>query len=333
MDFLEDGEFLVLDDESTHMVDPNEKQIRFSPSILRLTNTRVIVEPFYEINRKVVAPLSRITTCAQNVYNECAVLDILCDNRLNDIHVFIPDEKRRFGFAAVLSSLCSASEQGQEKCNECALHLRRRRFACESLDDFYQSVAAPTRDSSMSDFVFHEEALEKQHLEITKSVIETLNPLNLFADFVETAPSLFFALMLVAAAFLTLVFRYISFGSLVCIIILILAVESGIYLTGTPRRRVLEQIHVNEDDARKPMIAFVAASNQVRELIGNRLFWYNRTESLEVCAFMVLVLCLFHIFDPTVLLLVSLLGLAFFERWDPFERGSLPTILSHLILW
>ena len=330
MDFLEDGEFLVLDDDAVHMVDPNSKEIRFSPAILRLTNTRVIVEAVYEINRKAIAPIARVSTCAQNIYNECAVLDIICDDASCNVHVFIPEVTRRLGFASVVSILCSASEQGQEKCNECAIRLRRKRFTCETLDDFYQSVSAPTRENSM--YEFPEETLERQHQEITKSVIETLNPFNLFADFVETAPSLFFAFMLVLAALLTLVFRYISFGSFVCVGIMTLLVESGIYLTGTTRK-TLEKLQINEDDTRISMTSFVASSNQFRELIGNRLFWYNRMESLEVVAFMALVLCLFHIFDPAVLLLVSLLGLAFFERWDPFHKGSLPTILSHLILW
>ena len=109
-------------------------------------------------------------------------------------------------------------------------------------------------------------------------------------------------------------------------------IESGISVTGT-RRKALEKLEVGDSDARQPMKAFVAASNQFREMIANRFFWYNRMESLEVVGFLVLVLLLFMIFEPYVLLIVSLVGLAFFDRWDPFHLGSLPTILSHLFLW
>ncbi len=330
MDFLEDDEFLILEDDMTHMVDPSDIQVKFSPSILRLTNTRVTLESCYEINRKVSAPLSKIATFAQNVYNECAVLDILCDNRLNNIHVFIPEAKRRFGFAQVLSGLCSASERGQKISNELALRLRRKRLSCQSLDEFYEIVTTPTRENSMSEL--SEESRELQHKEITESVLETLNPFNVFADFVETAPSLFFTVMAVMAALLTLIFRYISFGVVVCNLFMAIMIESAIRVAGT-KRKELEKLEVDKDDTRKSVKLFVAACNQFRELIGNRFFWYNRIDSLEVLGFITLVFMLFMIFDPFVLLVVSLIGLAFFERWDPFHIGSLPAILSNLFLW
>lgn len=320
-DDLDEGEFLIVQDENAHMVCVDGDQINFSPSIIRLTNLRVILEAKYEINRRMEVFYSDIKTVCQNTYNESPVLDIISAKEDKIVHVFIPDDKNRIAFASALSNLCSAGEENQEKCNRYGLLLQRRFQNCASIQDFYASVSHISLD------------LADECAETEKEMTETLNPFNLFADFVDRWPELFFLAISAIAAILSIVFGFFSFGCTVCVLILSMMIVSGIRLIENRERSNLMDFNINENDKRRPMKAFLASSNQFRDTLLKRLFWYDRHQSLEVARFMIIVLLLFMICDPAVLLIIALLGLAFFERWDPFKLGSFSAVLSRLILW
>jgi hypothetical protein len=59
----------------------------------------------------------------------------------------------------------------------------------------------------------------------------------------------------------------------------------------------------------------------------------DRSASVQLGAFFLMLLLLFLLFDPTFLLFGSLVGLAFLDRWSAFGIQPLSTLLSHLILW
>ena len=85
---LDNGEFLILADESCHMVGQSELQIQFTPSTLYLSNFHIILDPQYDVEILRKIPLSDITKITQAAFNECPVLEILSEDASQSITHF-----------------------------------------------------------------------------------------------------------------------------------------------------------------------------------------------------------------------------------------------------
>jgi hypothetical protein len=76
-----------------------------------------------------------------------------------------------------------------------------------------------------------------------------------------------------------------------------------------------------EIDGQSPIAFFVKTVVDVEQAVWNRFCWVNESETMEVVGFMVVMLSLFVLLDPGLLLAVSVVGLAFFQRWGRFHRS------------
>lgn len=146
---LENGEFLILKDDTCHLVGQESMQIQFTPAILYLTNQHIFLDPRYDVESTRKLVLGDVVRIVQTINNDCPVLDILSEDSGQSIHVFIPDESHRIGFASILRQLCKAKEKGQKSCDKFAMNMRRSIQNAESLSSFYKSYnTAPDYDQA-----------------------------------------------------------------------------------------------------------------------------------------------------------------------------------------
>ena len=323
---FENGEFLILKDESFHAVGQAGLQIQITPSALYLTNLHVFVEPRYdvEITRKLA--LSDITSFSDSIVNDCPVLDVICAESGQKLHLFIPDETRKTAFRSIVERLVSSCRIGQTSCDRVAVRLRRAAQDSPTLESFYELVATKGvggADSATASA--HRDGAKAARARLARG----LAPCAFFADWVDTSPHLFFATLVLLAGVLSRVLHHVSFGTLASGSSLVLVVILGIRrLAGAKSPEKLAG-----DDADAAVRDFLVATDEFAACIDERLLWGNPWKTLEVAVLCLCLVLLFVFFDPAFLLLVSLVGLAFFDRWNPFGLGSLSTILSHLILW
>ena len=78
---------------------------------------------------------------------------------------------------------------------------------------------------------------------------------------------------------------------------------------------------------------FMQKIDEFRHIVKVRFVWGEPQITLQTCEFLLVMCLVFYFLDPFIILAISLIGLSFFERWDPFKLGSLSKLLSQLILW
>lgn len=326
---LDNGEFLILTDDSVHVVGEDSVQIQFTPATLYLTNNHIILDPHFnvEIVRKI--SLADVVRIAQTITNDCPVLDILCEESGQSIHVFIPDESHRLAFASILGQLRKHKEKSQKAGDRYAMNMRRSIQNSESLNSFYKAFnSAPDYDQA--------KVLAKKEKKIAKErkVREALNnvliPFNFVSDFLDICPEFFFAAATFGAVLLSFLFKYISPGSFLAAIFFFIILYYG-KLQVTKKMKKTEKI--SPEDANPSLKQFVMAINQFQDHLNSYIKWGNSRETLKMVIFFLILGLLFIFINPTILLITSLIGLAIIERWNPLGFGSLPSLLSRLILW
>ncbi|OHT15338.1 hypothetical protein TRFO_42575 [Tritrichomonas foetus] len=340
-DFLEllEQEFVIFTKDIMLLIQLNDRQTQFLPATMNITNYNIIISlPSQSEIKKI--PISNISKFAQSIINECTVFDIFTSQE-EVTKIFISDTKPRSAVASILSQLCAANEQGQMICDTFSRELRLQILSYDSLDYYFHHYDEIPRIelSDLSDKQNDDYCKKKQRSEtqIKETILLSLNPFNFFSDFVETAPDIFFALFILFIVLCTFIFNFITFGSFVCIVLLLMIAQTASHRIRHPSSHI--QIEMNSEDEndknyeKNPLKSFVLSVQRFQRIAERRVFWKSRDETAEVASFLMLVLLLFLIFDPAFLLVLSLVGLAFFERWDPFGYGSLSTFLSHLILW
>jgi hypothetical protein len=173
-----------------------------------------------------------------------------------------------------------------------------------------------------------EAAAEK--VEIDHSKVEEKVPLSKVRSFLAPGiSSQISAMSHPSKALLSVVFQRFSFGAVVSVGGLTLIIGIGIQkLIGVDH--AIEEVNIEKVQGSMP--PFFRSTNAFYAQLNTRLFWADRSTALQLGAFC-LVSLLFVLFHPTFLLFVSLVGLAFFERWNVLGFGSLSAILSHLHLW
>jgi hypothetical protein len=316
MEGLEEGEFFIFKDDTMHLVELG-RQIGYTPMTMHLTNRRLFAVPQYSDWGKstTVVSIGSINEFSQSIYNECPVLDILYGVQGESVHILVPDDTNRRCFVEILLKLCQEVHDDAQQSDAYAVDLRHRALNTNSLAEFYSHL--------------HSQSLQYK-ADVSLEFQEALDPFNLFADLVENSPTLFFCVVYVISAILTAIFRYASFGATVCASILILIIYSGIRRI---RKTTELRIEPTNDESREPVKAFVTASDTFRKRCDDHLFWGNKAATLDLCVFLGVVMLLFVILDPFLLFGISLMGMAFFERWDPCGFGCFSSLLSKLILW
>ena len=326
---LENGEFLILKDDTCHLVGQESMQIQFTPAILYLTNQHIFLDPRYDVESTRKLVLGDVVRIVQTINNDCPVLDILSEDSGQSIHVFIPDESHRIGFASILRQLCKAKEKGQRSCDKYAMNMRRSIQNAESLSSFYKSYnTAPDYDQA--------KVLAKQEKKLAKErkvrdyLKASLIPFNFISDFLNTCPEFFFATVVILVALLSSLFSYISIGVFFpsfCLLIIFYYGKLRIMNNFKPKDKI------SPEDAHRPLRPFIRVSNEFQEKFDNRIKWGNAELTLEVTIFLTVLCLLFLFVDPAILLVISIFGLALIERWDPIGSGCLSYHLSRLISW
>lgn len=325
---LENGEFLILTDETFHAIGNAGLQIQITPTTLYLTNFHIFLEPQFdvEITRKIA--LSDITGFENKTVNDCPCLAILSEED-QSINIFIPDENRKKAFQGIVQKLHSEIKVSQEACDKYALMLRRFVQDAPSLQDFYTKINSKPATEQEKEKEKKDDLIKQEKL-ARKTVQKSLIPFNFFADLVETSPEFFFALVLAACGILSIVFHFISFGTFTSFLFF-----GSITLFGVQKiaGNNSHKIRIPPENADKSIRGLLASNNKFLDQLDRRIFWENPEATLEMANFFLVMTLLFVLCNPTFLLFISLAGLAFFDRWNPFNLGSLSTILSHLILW
>ena len=323
---FENSEFLILKEDSFHAVGQVGPQVQVLPAVVYLTNIHIYVEPTFEVEMTRKLAIADITGFSDSIVSDCPVLDVTCAESGQTVHLFIHDETRKRSFRAIVQQLVSSCLSGQSACDRVAIQLRRAVKNCATLQEFYELVAEKgvlNVESAASP-----ENSDRSHASRVR-LARGLAPCAFFADCVETSPHLLFTALVLLAGVLSRVLHHVSFGSFVSANFLVLVVIFGIRRIAGGRGPE----KLAGDDAESAVREFLVATDEFASCVDERLLWGNPSKTLEVAALLLSLVLLFAFFDPAFLLLVSLVGLAFFDRWNPFGLGSLSTILSHLILW
>ena len=325
---LENGEFLILEDGQCHMIAQTDNQLQFTPSTLSLTNFHIFVNPQYdnEILRKIA--LSDIIKFDKKDVDETPVLDIISEDSAQSIRLFIPEEKHRTAFITIFNKLCAANEIGQEKCNECELKFRRKLQSAGTLNEFYEEINSGVDEESSSEKTELENELQIRQF---SSYFEKLFIFcDYFADIIETSPLFFFIPILIIAGVLTIILKYVNLGVFLPSVMLISIIFIAILIN---IGKIKEEGDLDFTNSAPNIREFMTPIHSFKQEMKSRFSWLTPEVTLQTCEFLLILIIMFGCLDTFFILIASLIGLAFVERWDPFRFGSLSTFLSHLILW
>ncbi|KAH0793320.1 hypothetical protein GPJ56_002730 [Histomonas meleagridis] len=322
-DQFESDEFEILMDDTFHAVGKAGLQIQLTPTSLYLTNKHIFLKPRVEIEMIRQISIKDISKFNNTIINDCPTLDIICEKSDQRIYIFIPDEKRKEVFTNILKTLHSKVIESQEACNKYAILLRHKIQEFQSLQDFCSN--------GDYDELSQIEQRNKATVNIVKYHLRFLNLFDFLADLTEASPFLLFSFLFFSIVVLSLIFEHYSFGGFVCCAFLLLLIRNALFkLTDNSPKPKEEEHFEGIDEEIRPLIE---STKKFQQSIDKRLRWKNPTASFEVALFAFILLLMFIFLDPVFLLIVSIFLLAFFERWDPLNIGSLPNILSRLIFW
>ena len=325
---LENGEFLILEDKGCHMVGQSQVQMQFTPSTLSLTNFHIFLNPQFdnEIMRKIA--LSDITKFSQKTVDDSLILEILSEDAAQSIYLFIPEDSHRQAFATIFKKLCAANDLGQEKCNECALKLRRKIQNSGNLNAFYEMINAGQEEENDNEMKEQRDEIQLQNF---ISFFDLLFKVcDFIADVVDTSPIIAFSTIVVIIVAFTILFKFVKFGVFVPFCLFEFSVFIGL-LKNDGKIKVKTEDDFNA--APRNIKEFMLPFTQFNKAIKSRFMWLVPDQTLEACEFLLALTIMFKCLDPFFILAASLFLLAFFERWDPFHFGSFSAFLSHLILW
>jgi hypothetical protein len=326
-DPLPDGEFLILTERSFHAVGKQGDNAQLSPITLWLTNFSLFIDPTFdmEVARKIT--VSHISGFECSVVNDIDVLQVLTGTHRNvKIHLFIPDETHKAAFQKLVDHLRQLLRH-KRSTFDYGRSLLHRVQSSESLDAFYKDFLKIDSTDNETD-----PRLSPEELETTPQRVFALlfSISDYFADLLKTSSDLLVAGTAALILVLSVLFELMPFGLFMSALLLVFLIWTGV-------RKIFKktEFHKPTEIARteKSLTELVKAQNESLGTVDRRLFWLVPAETLELGAFVLVVLLLFVLFDPTFLLFLSLVGLAFFDRWDPLGFGSLSAILSQLILW
>jgi hypothetical protein len=322
---LESEEFLILADDTFHIVHRHELEISLKPVHVFLTNRHIFVESPMEVfeNRKLA--LSDIYGVSKIIINDLPVVSISLAGESDSLALFIPDALRRRAFKKLLGRRILRKTKSAGWMDRYCRQVRYFVIKAPSLQEFYErfltnSWLRPRREAWS----------DRLPAATQKEIEKHLVPFAFFADFLETCPHVAFYCLTLIVFIMSLCLHYLSFGVFVSSAMFI-----ALLLAGLSRMRGGRGITIRNviDGPGRTVQGLLKANNKVLDTLNRRLLWGSAQSSLDVALFVLILLLLFLLIDPLILFFLGLAGMAFFERWDPFGFGSLSTFLSHLILW
>lgn len=325
---LDNGEFLIYEDKGCHLVGQSSSSLQYTPSTMYLTNFHIKLDPQFdvEIPRKIA--LRDITRFGQKVVEETEILQILSDDASQSISLFIPDEMHRNSFVKMFKKLCDAATLGQDKCNELAVKYRMQFRSSKDLNHFYENVNKDVENDSPIDQILKPSEISYYQLLSSFNVLFTI--CDYISDIQDTSPMLFFAVLITFLSLVSIIVYFFNFGIVFAFVPLSAIIAVGI-LQRLNRWKTVPR--PDYTDSPNNIKQFMIKIDDFRHDFKQRLTWGDPHATLQTCEFLIAICFIFYFLDPLVVLGISLVGLSFFERWDPFKLGSLSKLLSKLILW
>ncbi|OHT02072.1 hypothetical protein TRFO_07245 [Tritrichomonas foetus] len=317
---LSTGEFIIIQDDSCHLVTGSESQVTLTPSNLFLTNLKLIIEPIFDSVEPCAIPLSSITNCNQKDINDCPILNIsYSPNGL--IRIFIPDNDQQIVVARLLARLCAASEIGQADCDKISKAIHNQILNFGSLQKFYKAY----KDLKID---FDRESTKTELL--TKINPAPVDFFDVLSNIIQTSELLMFSIIITLVLMIALVFSFIPFGVFFFGFIFIVVTRYGLMMVFNED---FEPFIGSDFDAKmkKEFRTFIRAYETFMHSFQNRFLWNNPRHTLEVVMFLLASTLLFTAYDPAAVLAFSSIGLAFVERWNPFGFGSLFELFTALV--
>lgn len=330
---FENGEFLILEDKDCHLVGKAGMQTQFTPSTLVLSNFHIFMYPQFDVEVMRKIAFSDITKFLQAVIDESPILDIVSEDESQTIHLFIPEENNRNGFVKLFQILCSQYDKSQQDCDQSALYYRKKLQDAGSIRAFYEQIInepQPIFDEKEKEDKETTPSEEKPEMQFKPSYQKVLSAYDFVADLIDISPVLIFSALFILAAILSFVFKKLPFGIYVPLLLFSFICYTGIRkITG----HKIDIEFVDAENAPFGLKSFSNTADSFIEKIKKRLFWEKPDSTIEIAEFLVVISALFAFFEPLFVLFITVVGLSFFDRWDPFRLGSLAALLSHLILW
>lgn len=311
LDALSDGEFPVFVDPNVHFIEQNGIQQQIHPSTLVITNKHVFVDPRFESPGIQTLDINRISTANVIQANEFSVVQI---GGKTQILIFVPDDSDRAGLFELFKRIVA-----------------ERKISKRSLQYFLSQLRIAVRDyPSMHDF-YVAGLPEMEDTGSKEAMLSTiLLPFDVIAEGLTFDSKLVFALALPFAPLLSLFFRYISFGMFLSGVGLIVIIRIGITKALTKAKK---REPINFSKEKRSLQSFYASLNGVVESFFQRFLWEDKAKTLEILWFMLILFMMFMVMKPGFLLYTSIFLVVFFERWNPIGIGSIPALLSKLVLW
>lgn len=325
---LQKGEFLIFEDKGCHMVGQSSASLQYTPSTLILTNFQIKLNPQFNVETPRKIALKNITTFEQKVVEDSTILQILSKDSTQSILLFIPDENHRTSFVKMFQKLLAANNLGQDKSNELAVKYSMQYRNSKDLNHFYENIKNAGDDESPIDQILKPSEFSYHQLLSSFNVLFTI--CNYISDIQDTSPMLFFAVLIIFLSIVSIIVHFFNFGIVFAFVPL-----SAIIAVGILQRLDRWKTDPKPDytDSPNNIKQFMIKIDDFRHDFTNRLTWGDAQSTLQTCEFLIAVCFVFYFLDPLVVLAISLVGLSFFERWDPFKLGSLSKLLSKLILW
>jgi hypothetical protein len=314
--FLSSDEFVILRDDTCQLIHGSGPKVSLTPSSLYLTNRRVYIEPSFQGKARAQVALESIASTEETVQNDILILK-LKGNPL--VSVFIPDTDHQHWFGELILRLATAAKTDEIDCDSLSLSLQRRFLACDGgLREFYRMFSA--NKDNLLDRPPQPDSFQDGG---AMRAIEFLCDLITFSEYFPLG------LIVTIVCVLSLVFCFIPFGVVFCGAIFIAMMKIGFNLIFSKT-----SLRKEEGIAKKAAATGETGSIRVyetfRDAFRKRFLWRNPRHTLETAVFLFSTAAMFAFCDPAFVLGISLVGLAFLERWNPFGYGSISEIFSAL---
>ena len=328
--FLASDEFIILQDDTCHLVLGSGLQISFTPSLLYLTNRQICVKT--SIGKPEVGSifLNDIKNFEQKDVNGTNVLVITGKTSSQILRIsFISNDNNQLIFADILSKILASTEQSQDACDALSLSLQRRVKEAKSLQDFYSSFLS-IKDNITETPTSSTSTPQNSTIEILTNMTPTsIKLIDVVDDSINRSEILFFACLSTLAALLSILFHFVPFGVCVTFVLFVLVSRHGLRLLFGKTTHLMK-VQIADPKFEKQFHNLIVSYDKFWNSFEKRFLWKNRRYTMETAAFLLSASLLFLYFDPAFILTLSLIGLAFIERWDPLHIGSLSDILSKL---
>ena len=323
---LEGDEFVIMKDDTCHIVFGSGFQFSLAPSVLYLTNRRIIAKPVFLDSPPSYVYVAKITSFSEKEINDCTVL-ITASVDAEPLKLFFPDNSKQDAFCDILAKMCAASKLGPAQCDSFALALQRSVLKAKSLAEFFEKYREDP-NSALDDPL--RSGSTNPAIEILTQI--NANPKALFETLVATfelSEHLFFGVVVTGVAMLSILFRILPFGVWFFGLVFALVARYGVRVLFS-YEEVDAKAREIDSKLRNQFRHLLDAYEECKTTFHNRFLWTCPRQTLEVVMFVLACGLLFSCLDPATILAFSMIGLAVVERWNPFGFGSLTDMVTTL---